>query len=170
MSDLPVLSEAIDAEFPDDPLLPGRKLHQQHHGFIHTVYNRIRNMLPGAPNGLATLGPDGKLDPAQSGTIVSATTQAADYTLALADAGKVIEVTKATAAIVTVPPNATVAFPIGSIVEVLQAGAGQITLTAGAGVTLRSFSGWAKTTGQWSSALLRKRATDEWVLVGDLTA
>jgi hypothetical protein len=102
-------------------------------------------------------------------TLVPATTQAGTtYTLALADAGTVVEFTAATAVALTVPTNATIAFPIGSIVGILQYGAGQVTVS-GAGVTFRSSGSKVKTTAQYSSVWLRKRATNEWVLSGDLT-
>lgn len=100
--------------------------------------------------------------------MVVATTQASDYTLALTDMGRVVEVTKATAHVLTVPPNSSVAFPIGTVIEVLQYGAGQVTITPGSGVTIRTASSLT-TRAQYSTVALRKRATDEWVAAGDLT-
>lgn len=99
---------------------------------------------------------------------IAATTQADSYTLALADAGTVVELTKATANTLTVPPNSSVAFPVGTVIELFQYGAGQVTVAAGAGVTIRSSGGKLKLTGQYSGASLRKRATDEWSLIGDI--
>lgn len=90
------------------------------------------------------------------------------YTLVLADAGKAVELTNAAATTVTVPPNASVAFPIGTIIELDQLGAGQVTIVAGSGVTLRSAGSLAKTRLQFSAVSLRKQATDIWLLVGDL--
>lgn len=94
----------------------------------------------------------------------------ASYTLALSDNGKVIEMNVAGANTLTVPPNSSVAFPIGTLIAVDQLGAGQTTITPGSGVTIRSSGGLTKIKGQYSSVSLRKRATDEWVLVGDLVA
>lgn len=100
---------------------------------------------------------------------VAATTQAGTtYTLALADWGTIVEFTSASAVTVTVPPNASVAFPVGTAIELVQYGAGQVSVAAGAGVTIRSPSGKLKLTGQYSAALLRKRATNEWFLQGDI--
>lgn len=99
---------------------------------------------------------------------VDAAAQAANYTLALADAGTVVEGTKATAQTVTVPPNASVAFPVGAVIEVVQIGAGQVTIVAGSGVTLRT-AATLTTRAQYSAVVLRQRATDEWVVGGDLT-
>src|SRR5215216_1125627 len=62
----------------------------------------------------------------------------AAYTLVLADAGKAVETTSAAAVEVTVPPNASVAFPVGAALAVTQVGAGALTVAAGAGVTLRT--------------------------------
>jgi hypothetical protein len=90
------------------------------------------------------------------------------YTLALTDAGKVVEANNAAAITLTVPPNSSVAFPIGTVVEVFQMGAGQVTVTAGAGVTLRVPNG-AKTAKQYAVASLWKRDTDIWVVSGDTT-
>ena len=99
---------------------------------------------------------------------VAATTQAGSYTLALADAGTAVEFTAAGAVNCTVPPNSSVAFAVGTVVELLQFGAGQITVVAGAGVTLRTAASLTSR-AQYSTLSLRKRATDEWVLSGDVT-
>jgi hypothetical protein len=89
------------------------------------------------------------------------------YTLVLGDAGDVIEISNASAITLTVPTNSSVAFAIGTVIEVFQLGAGQITVS-GAGVTFRA-PGGAKTRVQYSTLSLRKRATDEWVITGDVT-
>lgn len=101
-------------------------------------------------------------------TAVSVNTQTASYTLVLADAGKVVEMNVASGNTLTVPPNSSVAFPVGTIIEVHQYGAGQVTLTPGAAVTIRNPSSLT-TRAQYSTVALRKRATDEWVASGDLT-
>jgi hypothetical protein len=92
----------------------------------------------------------------------------AAYTLTLTDAGCAVEVTSSSAVSVTVPPNSSVAFPVGSVIEVAQLGAGQVTIAAGSGVTINSAGSLTKTRAQYSSASLRKRGTDTWLLVGDL--
>jgi hypothetical protein len=95
-------------------------------------------------------------------------TQTDSYTLVLTDAGKMITMNKATANNLTVPPNSSVAFPINSRIDVIQYGAGQTTIVAGSGVTIRSSGSKLKLTGQYSGASLWKKGTDEWVLVGDI--
>lgn len=102
-------------------------------------------------------------------SIVAQNTRVASYTLVLTDANKVVEMNVASANNLTIPPNSSVAFPIGTVIEGFQLGAGQVTFVPGAGVTIRSPGSKLKLTGLYSSASLRKRATDEWVLCGDLT-
>lgn len=88
-------------------------------------------------------------------------------TLALAD-GDVIECTSSSAVTVTVPLNSAVAFPIGRSITVRQYGTGQVTLAATSGVTLNSRGALFSTAGRFAEISLMKRATDEWIVVGDL--
>ncbi len=97
-------------------------------------------------------------------------TRTADYTLALTDASKTVEMNVAGANTLTIPPNASVAFPIGVSILVVQTGAGQTSIAPGAGVTLRSKNSARKLDAQYVGASLYKRATNEWVLFGDISA
>ena len=94
----------------------------------------------------------------------------ASYTLsALTERDSVIEVNSASAVTITVPLNATIAYPVGTSIDILQTGTGQITVAGAAGVTVNATPG-LKLRTQWSGATLFKRATDTWVLYGDLSA
>jgi hypothetical protein len=95
--------------------------------------------------------------------------QSESYTLVLADKDKIVEMSNASANTLTVPLNATVAYPVGTQINIIQTGAGQTTVAATGGVTINSTPG-LKIRAQWSSATLIKRATNTWVLVGDLSA
>jgi hypothetical protein len=100
---------------------------------------------------------------------VTLVTETASYTLALTDAGNVVEMNVAGANDLTVPPNNTVAFPVGTQVTIVQYGAGQTTVVAGDGVTIRT----AETlllAARYTAVTLYKRATNEWVLVGNTEA
>jgi hypothetical protein len=90
------------------------------------------------------------------------------YTLVLADAGKLIELNNSASISLTVPTNASVAFPIGTKIDILQTGAGQVTIGR-AGVTKNASPG-LKLSGQWAAASLVKRAENTWVLIGNLSA
>jgi hypothetical protein len=102
-------------------------------------------------------------------TGVSQNTVTTSYILVLVDAGGVVEVNSTSNLTVTVPPNSDAAFPIGTLIEVLRYGTGTVTLIAGTGVTLLPPAGAPLTARvRYSPIALRKRATDEWVVSGDL--
>lgn len=105
-------------------------------------------------------------------TTIGSSQQSGSYTLVLTDAGTVVEGTGASAANLTIPPNSSVSFPLNTYIEVHQYGAGQLTIVAGSGVTLRYHSptsaAAAKTAAQYATVGLRQRATNEWVVAGDL--
>lgn len=101
--------------------------------------------------------------------VMTITAQAASYTAVLADGGTMVEMNNASANNFTVPPHSSVAFPVGTVIDVLQTGAGQTTIVAGAGVTVNYAIG-LKLRAQWSAASLVKRATNTWVAIGDLSA
>ncbi len=110
--------------------------------------------------------------PGQGGilSLVEADRQTSSYALVLADAGKVIEMDVASSNTVTFPANAAVAFPIGAVIEIVQYGVGNTSFLAGAGVTLKSSGARFRLTTQYSSAIARKRDTNEWIIAGDLSA
>ena len=93
--------------------------------------------------------------------------QSSSYTLTLSDSFKMIEMSNG--GNLTVPTNSSVAFEIGTAIDVLQTGASQVTIVADTGVTVNSTPG-LKLRTQWSSATLVKRNTDTWVVLGDLSA
>ena len=90
------------------------------------------------------------------------------YTLVLTDVAKVISLTNAAAITLTVPTNASVAFPIGTQILLYQGGAGQVTISSSA--TIRSQGSKLKLFGQYAVGGLLKVATDEWVAFGNLVA
>jgi hypothetical protein len=92
------------------------------------------------------------------------------YTIALSDNGKVVEVANTSPITVSIPTNTT-AFPVGSQITVLQSGTGQITFAATTpGTTTVNGTPGLKLRTQWSSAVLLKRDTEQWVVLGDVVA
>ena len=81
----------------------------------------------------------------------------------------IIEINAAGGTTLTIPTNATTPFPVGTSIDILQVGAGQVTVSGAVGVTLNYTPG-NKLRTQWSSATLFKRAENTWVLMGDLSA
>jgi hypothetical protein len=92
------------------------------------------------------------------------------YTLSsLTERDSLIEVAKATGTTITIPLNSTVAYPVGTSIDILQTSTGQVTIAGTAGVTVNATPG-LKLRSQWSSCTLFKRATDTWIVMGDLSA
>lgn len=91
--------------------------------------------------------------------------QPGDYVLVLADAEtKCIVMDVGTSNTVTIPPNSSVAFSVGTIITIAQYDIGQTAMVAGGGVTIRSSSGVLTSPGQYSPMVIEKLDTDEWFL------
>ena len=91
------------------------------------------------------------------------------YTLVIGDQSKLVTMSNAGAITMTVPPNASVAFPVGTQILLYNKGAGQVTVAEGAAVTVNTSSTLLMRV-QYSMATLVKIATNEWILSGDLEA
>lgn len=91
------------------------------------------------------------------------------YTLVLTDAGKLITLSNAAAIALTVPLASSVGYAIGTSIDMVQIGAGQVTVAGTGGVTVNATPG-LKFRAQYSAATLLKIAADTWILVGDLSA
>jgi hypothetical protein len=94
------------------------------------------------------------------------------YTTVLADNGKLITQTNASAIATTIPLNASVAYPVGAQITFSQMGAGQVTISGASGVTIASTGATAtapKLRVQYSTATAIQTATDTWLVVGDIS-
>lgn len=96
--------------------------------------------------------------------------QTASYIAALLDVNKIVEISNASGNTFTLPPDTDVAFPDGSEITVVQTGAGLLTVTAGAGVTMTKVAATAKSLGRYSRIVCYKRTTSTWNINGDLAA
>ena len=97
--------------------------------------------------------------------------QTVDYTAVIADAYQVIELmNKATAIAYKIPTNASVAFPIGTVLTILNIGVGACTISATTSATTTILSAGAvaaePTLAQYKSAACIKTGTDAWYVVG----
>jgi hypothetical protein len=93
------------------------------------------------------------------------------YTTVLADNGKLITQTNASAIATTIPLNSSVAYPVGAQLNIAQLGAGQITVAGAGGVTVVSTGATAatpKTRAQYSTLTCVQTATDNWLVMGDI--
>lgn len=92
------------------------------------------------------------------------------YTFVLTDAGKICEFSNASPITVTIPPNSSVAFPVGTQIEVVQSGAGKVTLAQGSGVTIKSVGSQKSLAAQEAGATLYQRSADVWWLGGTIAS
>ena len=121
--------------------------------------------------------------PAATGDVLTASTvnglvtftvgsdQTADYTAVLTDQYQVlVPMNKATAVAFKIPTNASVAFPVGTAITVLNKGAGAVTISAVTSGTTTVLSAGAvaasPTLAQYKTAVCIKTATDVWYVVG----
>lgn len=96
-------------------------------------------------------------------------TQTSSYTLQLTDAGRLVGINIGSANSLNVPPNSAVPLAVGTQIVLRQVGAGQTTVVAQAGVTVRALASALKLSGQFAYATLTKVATDTWDLSGDIS-
>ncbi len=95
----------------------------------------------------------------------------ASYTLSsLTERDDLIEMGSGSALTLTIPTDATLDFPIGTSIDILQTGAGQVTVAPVSGTVTVNATPGLKLRTTWSSATLFKRAANTWVVFGDLTA
>jgi hypothetical protein len=135
-------------------------------------YNSGDFVLTGNQVGIGTTAPASKLH--VDGSITSTISQRVDtstsYTFVIGDQSNIVACANGSAITATVPPNSDVAFPLGAELAVVQAGAGQVTLTAGAGVTLYAADSEVKTRVIYSMAYLYQSSANNWIVAGDLTS
>jgi hypothetical protein len=109
-----------------------------------------------------------------AGKQVIAAQTAASYTVVggdTGDRGKLVPLTHGSACTLIVPADAVdTGWGLGDYCDVQQAGAGQITVTAGAGVTLRVGNITAKTLAQYATVRVQKIAVDTWLVDGTTAA
>lgn len=94
----------------------------------------------------------------------------ANYEPALDDAGKTITLDSASATTITIAPNSSKAFPLGTRFDVIRMGTGAVTFVQGSGVTILSKNSNKNIASRWSGATIVKTDTNTWVLIGDLIA
>lgn len=99
---------------------------------------------------------------------VGITQKTSSFTLALADESNLMQVSSASSVVVTVPPNSSVAFAIGTQIVVARYGTGSVTFSPGSGVTIRSANSGLEIADQYGMAVVIKIGTNEWLLGGNI--
>jgi len=135
-----------------------------------TAVNTNSPLTGGGTTGALTLSFD-----YAAGSKLTLNAQTATYTVVLADADqKLVTMSVASANDFQIPTNANVAFPTGTVINVIQIGAGQTTIKAvTSGTTTISSTGATATApklrAQYSAASCIKVATDTWYVIGDIS-
>lgn len=106
----------------------------------------------------------------QNATRITLNAQTTNYTLAVADEGKMITMNSASATTVTIPLNSSISLATGSQIIISRIGAGTVNISPTGGVTLNSVSSNRYIANQYGAVTLIKTATDTWYLFGDLSA
>jgi len=89
-------------------------------------------------------------------------------TLALSDVGKYIHCTSSGAVTITVPDG--IPWRAGSVIQIEQAGLGQVTIATSGSVAINSYNGWVDTIDQYAVVTLKNVGGNTWTLYGDLSA
>jgi len=116
----------------------------------------------GSASSTGATGPTG----ADGSTLVINAQSGTTYSFVLSDSAKMVSFNNSSAQTVTVPLNSSQAFAIGTQINIIQLGTGQVTLVGAGGVTVNSSQG-LKLRSQYSVASLFKGATDTWYVSGD---
>ena len=94
------------------------------------------------------------------------------YTTVLADNGRLVTLTNGSSIAVTIPPNSSVAYPVGAQINMAQLDVGQVTVSGGVGVTVVSTGATAstpKTRARYSTLTAVQTSTDNWLIMGDIS-
>lgn len=120
----------------------------------------------GTTAGTAAAGNDARLN----GDLTVVERTAGSYTLGLSDNGTVQLIESASATVVSVPTNASVAFPVGTTIELVRWGSGGLTVAAvnSGTTTIGQSNNLYSVASRYGSAFLVKVRTDSWALTGDL--
>lgn len=118
----------------------------------------------GATGSTGAAGANGSFSDAQA---INARTS--NYTLVLLDAGRLVTASHSTNPItITVPNSSSVAFPIGTHIDIARLGEAGVSVAGAAGVTVNATPG-LNLRARYSSATLIEITDNSWLLVGDLT-
>lgn len=99
---------------------------------------------------------------------ITPSAQTTSYTFVLGDAGTRVRYNAAGAGTFTIPTNASVAFPVGTIIYFRQIGAGQLTIAGAGGVTVNTATSLT-TRVQNSGGAIVQEAANVWFVDGDMT-
>ena len=126
----------------------------------------------GATGPTGDTGPTGPTGPDGAGGVEAVNPQTGTtYTFVLSDKDDLVTASNAAAQTYTIPLNSSVAYPTGTLINLIQIGAGQVTVVGAGGVTVASTGATPATPltrVQYSVLTLIKAGTDSWYATGDV--
>jgi microcystin-dependent protein len=84
--------------------------------------------------------------------------------LLLTDANAAVDVAASVPVTLTIPPQSSVAWVDGAVIQILQLGSAAVTVAAGSGVTLRADGDRRTSTRRYVPMQLQRLGADEWLL------
>ena len=138
-------------------------------GAIDTAVGNLStsiNNSKGAASGLATLDTNIKVTPSQASAKI--VRLIGDTTLALEHDGAFLYVDSANDAVITIPADTSVAFPLGAEIEVCQWNTGSVTFAGATGVEIHSVGGIKQIADRYAAVGLKQIAVNHWLLNGAL--
>lgn len=132
---------------------------------ISNLEDDVDGITPASINA-ASLDSNGKVTASEASSRIITVT--ASTTLALTHAGTFIQANSTSAITITIPTNASVAFPAGTEIEICRWNTGAVTVAAASGVTLVSLDSSKTVAGRYGVVVLKKIATNTWLLAGAL--
>ena len=132
------------------------------------IANRIPVSQKGIANGVATLVSEAKIDPEQASASIYSTLSSTVY-LSDSHSGKLIKCYNASdTCTISIRTNSVSYIPIGTEIEIVRYGAGEVTISPASGVTLYSKDNARSIASHYGAVSLKKMGANEWWMVGDL--
>ena len=110
----------------------------------------------------------GYVDAEQSAVEISAKTDS--YTITAADNGMDVWITKSTAATLTIPTQSSASFPANFYFFLTRGGEGSLSIAGDSGVTVNAPGARLNVAEQYGTVLVRKTASDTWLVTGNLSS
>ena len=122
----------------------------------------------GNTGNMGPTGPAGATGSPSSPLTIS--TKTGNFTFGLGDEGTIVEINSVSGITASIPQDSDVNFSTGTQILVVSTGAGAVTLASSpvGAVTLNSKGGLLNLNGQWATATLIKRSSNNWLIAGDM--
>lgn len=181
-----VTAEQVNYRFKGDPLAWAEESSGGGGGGMSNPMTTAGDIIVGGTSGAPLrlpIGTEGQVAVVRSGALVYEdpaggtgpfapvlTESTTSRTLSVSDVGDYLRFTNAGTSTCTVAPQSSVSWAVNTEIHIRRVGAGNLTLTPGAGVTLNAPSGGSLVLTAGMSVTLKRAAEDEWDVIGQTVA